>query len=229
MSNASDHLSSHVTAHYNESIDAGQFSLTLAEALLLLEQAGVPRNEASIARFCRTGKLKAVLRETSNTRKYFINEASLQALINELKSKKKRDNSDIYHHNSSHVVTNDDQSQEVQKNGTAHHASSPVITRDDATQLTPQDKDKSAPIITREDSLTEMLQQQFEFRIKDKDDIITILKSQLDIKDDQIKQLTENMLAESKQGRGLADKIGGLFQKYLLGREGDLPQPPMSN
>jgi hypothetical protein len=108
MPSENDHVSSHVTAHDDESFDASQYSLTLADALLRLEEARVPRNEASIARFCRTGKLKAVLRETSNTRKYFINDTSLQALISKLQKKKNRDISDIHQHDSSHAITSDE-------------------------------------------------------------------------------------------------------------------------
>ena len=189
----------------------------------------MPRNEASIARFCRNGKLKGVLRETSNTRKYFINDASLQTLISELQKKKKRDISDIHQDNPSPVIIGDDQSQEVAKKGTAHHASPPVVTRDDEAQIVKESKEKSPLVSAREDSLTQMLEEQFKLRIEDKEDMIDILKSQLNIKDDQIKQLTESMLAESKQGRGLADKIGGLLQRYLLGREGDQSQPPLAN
>jgi hypothetical protein len=245
MEPTDDRSSSQVTISTDGSFDTKFYSLTLEQAREKLDAAGVPRNDASIARFCRTKKLKGVLASTSNTKKYFINDESLQALITELRKKKKLDNSDIYHHEPSHVTSGGDERELVNKNQDNHEVSQPVITHDHASQKTAKTKDMQQPVATRDDALIQIITKQYEEiirgkdeiikakddRIQDKDAMMTIVVTQLATKDDQIKQLTDNMLAESKQGRGLASGVGALLQKYLLGPKKDdlMDQPPLSS
>jgi hypothetical protein len=94
MPPTNEHASSPIITGNDTSFDTNQYSLTLEQAKARLAEAGVPRNDASIARFCRKGKLDGHLAQTSNTRKYFINEKSLQALISELRKKKNLDVTD---------------------------------------------------------------------------------------------------------------------------------------
>jgi hypothetical protein len=221
MQSTSDSASSPVRTSDNGSFDVQYYSLTIEQVKERLAAAGVPRNDASIARFCRKGELEGFLANTSNTRKYFINDKSLQALISKLRKKKNLDNSDIYHHDSSHVTAGDHEQDIVSENKANQQSSSLAPTNEHESQQANKSGDKSEHVITRDDSLAQILQQQFELRIKDKEEIITILKSQLEIKDEQIKQLTDNLLAETQQGRGLASSIGFLLQKYLLGKNAE--------
>src|ERR671916_2354170 len=70
------------------SVRREEYNLTTREALQLFEDAGLPRNQRSIERYCADGKLDAFL--DSDEQRYYISRASVERLIGQLQEIKAR-------------------------------------------------------------------------------------------------------------------------------------------
>ncbi len=70
------------------SVRREEHNLTTREALQLFEDAGLPRNQRSIERYCADGKLDAFF--DSDEQRYYISRASAERLIGHLKEIKAR-------------------------------------------------------------------------------------------------------------------------------------------
>lgn len=74
--------------------DASHYSLTIEEAVLLFEEAGLPRSKRSIQKACKRGHLDCTLGETNTGQRYFITGDSVHRRIEELKQIESRESRD---------------------------------------------------------------------------------------------------------------------------------------
>lgn len=142
-----------------------QYTLTIEDAASRYEHAGHPRTLRSIQRYCAKGHLDCLRQETPFGDKYLITEESVArhiAQIEELASATRRDE-----------------------------------PRQDATTVAPEKRDEQPPAtpptgldLPRQDA-TEEYVEQLKKRLDEKDGEIGFLRSEITIKNDQIKDLTE--------------------------------------
>jgi hypothetical protein len=156
--------------------DDSDFTLTIDEALDRYARAGLPRTPRSIQRYCAKGHLQCRLIETEFGEKYLISPESVDkhiAYIEEVRQ----------------ATTGTDLSR--------HAATSRDRSRQDATSVAPKreggdnprQEAATSPDLSRPVA-TELLQQ-LEKRLEEKDGEITFLRTEVSIKNDQIKDLTE--------------------------------------
>jgi hypothetical protein len=141
------------------------FSLTIEDALERYAKAGLPRTPRSIQRYCAKGHLECRLIETQFGEKYLIAPASVDkhiAYIEEVRP----------------VATGRDVPRQV---GTTVV---PQESHDEPRQDAPTSDDLSRPVATA-------YVQQLAKRLDEKDGEITFLRSEVAVKNDQIKDLTE--------------------------------------
>lgn len=141
------------------------FTLTIDEALERYGRAGLPRTPRSVQRYCAKGHLDCRRIETAFGEKYLISPASVEkhiAYIEEVRP----------------VATSRDLSRHVATSDAAE------LSHDEPRHEAPTSDDRSRPVATE-------LVQQLEKRLDEKDGEITFLRSEVSIKNDQIKDLTE--------------------------------------
>lgn len=142
-----------------------QYTLTIEEAASRYEHAGHPRTLRSIQRYCAKGHLDCLRQETPFGDKYLITEESVArhiAQIEELASATRRDDP-------RQVAT------VVAAESHAEQAPTPPPTSHD---------------LPRQDATAKYIEQ-LEKRLDEKDGEIGFLRSEITIKNDQIKDLTE--------------------------------------
>jgi hypothetical protein len=168
------------------------FTLTIEDALERYARAGLPRTPRSVQRYCAKGHLDCRRIEAPFGEKYLITAASIDkhiAYIEEVRPVATgRDEP-------RHVATTVAQ-EESHDNNQQDRATSPDLSRHAATEYV----------------------QQLEKRLEEKDGFITFLRTEVAVKNDQIKDLTE-------RARETNHLIAGL-QKILmplLGRSSETP------
>ena len=171
------------------------FVLSIDEALERYARAGLPRTPRSTQRYCAKGHLDCRRVETSFGEKYLISPASIAkhiAYIEEVRP----------------VATSPDMSR---------HAATTVAR--EQSQNKQRQNAATSPDLSRQVA-TEQLQQ-LEKRIDEKDDQIRFLRTEVAVKNDQIKDLTE-------RARETNHLIAGLQKMLtpLLGRSDQADNTP---
>jgi len=167
-----------------------EFTLTVDEAVERYVRAGHPRTPRSVQRYCEQNDLDCRRAETAFGQKYLITSASIDrhiAYIDEVRP----------------VATRRDQSRQVATTSEAE------VSTESGRHSAPTSRDVSRRVA--EDN------QQFTQRIEEKDDEIRFLRSEISVKNDQIKDLTE-------RARETNVLIAGLQKMLtpLLGRPGKI-------
>jgi len=168
------------------------FTLTIEDALERYARAGLPRTPRSVQRYCAKGHLDCRRIETPFGEKYLITAASIDkhiAYIEEVRP----------------VATGRDE---------PRHAATlvaPEESHDEQRQDGPTSPDLSRQVVTE-------YAQQLEKRLEEKDGFIAFLRTEVTVKNDQIKDLTE-------RARETNHLIAGLQKMLtpLLGRSTDVP------
>jgi hypothetical protein len=172
-----------------------EFTLTIDEALERYARAGLPRTPRSVQRYCAKGHLDCRRIETAFGEKYLISPASVDkhiAYIEEVRP----------------VATSRD---------VPRRAATTVVleeSHDEPRQSAATSPDLSRPVATE-------FVGQLEKRLEEKDGEITFLRSEVAVKNDQIKDLTE-------RARETNHLIAGLQKMLtpLLGRGEDTRVDP---
>ena len=169
-----------------------EFTLTIEEAVERYARAGLPRTPRSIQRYCAKGHLECRRIETAFGEKYLIAPASVDkhiAYIEEVRP----------------VATGRD----VPRQDATTVA--PLPNQEEPRQDAPTSLDQSRPVATE-------YVEQLEKRLGEKDGEIAFLRSEVAVKNDQIKDLTE-------RARETNHLIGGLQKMLtpLLGRFNEIP------
>ena len=170
-----------------------EFTLTIDDALERYAHAGLPRTPRSIQRYCAKGHLDCRRIETSFGEKYLISPASVDkhiAYIEEVRP----------------VATGRDVPRHVATTVAAEES------HDEPRQEAPTSPDLSRPVATE-------YVDQLEKRLDEKDGEIIFLRTEVAVKNDQIKDLTE-------RARETNHLIAGLQKMLtpLLGRPDELPR-----
>jgi hypothetical protein len=179
------------------------FTLTIDEALERYGRAGLPRTPRSIQRYCVKGHLECRLIETAFGEKYLISPESVDKHI-------------AYVEEVRQATTGPDLSR--------HAATSRDLSRQDATGVAskedggdePRQGAATSPDLSRQ--VATKLVEQLEKRLGEKDGEIHFLRSEVAVKNDQIKDLTE-------RARETNHLIAGLQKMLtpLLGRPDENP------
>jgi hypothetical protein len=164
-----------------------EFTLTIEEAALRYEHAGHPRTDRSIQRYCAKGHLDCRRIETPFGDKYLITQASVAKHIAYI--------------------------EEVRPVATSRDVPRPVATdvaaeqrHDELRQETPTTPDLSRPVATDDRYL-----QQLEKRLGEKDNEIGFLRSEVVVKNEQIKDLTERARETNHLIAGLQKMLSPLL------------------
>jgi hypothetical protein len=163
------------------------FTLTIEEAALRYEHAGHPRTDRSIQRYCAKGHLVCRRIETSFGDKYLITPASVTthiAYIEEVRP----------------VATSRDVPRLVATDVAAEQR------HDEPRQEPPTTPDLSRPVATDDRYL-----QQLEMRLGEKDNEIGFLRSEVVVKNEQIKDLTERARETNHLIAGLQKMLSPLL------------------
>jgi hypothetical protein len=148
-----------------------EFTLSIDEAALLYERAGLPRTPRSIQRYCEKGHLDARRIETAFGEKYLITPASVMkhiAYIEEVRQ----------------VATGRDQSRHAATSRDNQESKDAPLTQEPRHVATSRDEPRRAATDVQHVS-------QLEKRLEEKDGEIVFLRSEVAVKNDQIKDLTE--------------------------------------
>jgi hypothetical protein len=172
--------------------DDGEFTLTIEEALERYARAGLPRTPRSIQRYCAKGHLDCRRVETSFGEKYLISPASIDkhiAYIEEVRP----------------VATGRDVPRQVA-----------TSNEDDAARTPTAERFPASADVPRQVATPSEYVEQLEKRLFEKDGEIVFLRSEISVKNDQIKDLTE-------RARETNHLIAGLQKMLtpLLGRSHD--------
>jgi hypothetical protein len=175
--------------------DDSDFTLTIEDALERYARAGLPRTPRSVQRYCAKGHLQCRLIETPFGEKYLIAPESVDKHIAYI--------------------------EEVRPSATSPDMPRPVATgRDESRPVAPNSAPSSDNGHTPKEPLAPELSRpvatEYVARLEGENDF---LRKQINVKDDQIKDLTE-------RARETNHLIGGLQKMLspLLGRPGD-PRP----
>src|ERR1700723_887011 len=168
------------------------FTLTIDEALEQYARAGLPRTPRSIQRYCAKGHLDCRRMETPFGKKYMISPASIAkhiAYIDEVRP----------------VATGRDE---------PRHAATTVAPKESHSEQ--RQDGPPTPALSRQ--VATEYAQQLEKRLEEKDGFIAFLRTEVSVKNDQIKDLTE-------RARETNHLIAGLQKMLtpLLGRSNDTP------
>jgi len=172
-----------------------EFTLTIDEALERYARAGLPRTPRSVQRYCAKGHLDCRRIETQFGEKYLISPSSVDKHIAYIEEVRPVATSrDVPRHVATTVV--------------------PQESHDEPRQSAATSPDLSRPVATE-------FVGQLEKRLEEKDGEITFLRSEVAVKNDQIKDLTE-------RARETNHLIAGLQKMLtpLLGRGEDTRVDP---
>jgi hypothetical protein len=168
------------------------FTLSIDEALEQYARAGLPRTPRSIQRYCAKGHLDCRRMETAFGEKYMISPASIAkhiAYIDEVRPV--ATGRDEPRHAATTVASEESHSEQRQDGPTT-----PDLSRQVATEYA----------------------QQLEKRLEEKDGFIAFLRTEVSVKNDQIKDLTERARETNHLIAGLQTML-----TPLLGRSNDTP------
>jgi hypothetical protein len=176
--------------------------LTIAEAEALFRSAGLPRHPKSIERYCRSGSLRCIKEYGANGLQYLIDPASAAELIEFLKQAHRIGNipaqapvgSSTFHRN--------------QPANSGEHSSHQLPLAPAGSESTSEEY-KSEQTGTRSDTLRYV--QQLEKRLDEKDGEIGFLRSEVAVKNDQIKDLTERARETNHLIAGLQKMLSPLL------------------
>ena len=162
-----------------------EFTLTIDDALERYARAGLARTPRGIQRYCAKGHLDCRRIETSFGEKYLISPASVDkhiAYIEEVRP----------------VATGRDVPRQVATTGASE------VSHDEQRQRAPTSSDLSRPVATE-------FVQQLEKRLEEKDGEITFLRSEVAVKNEQIKDLTERARETNHLIAGLQKMLSPLL------------------
>jgi hypothetical protein len=186
------------------------YSLSIEDALALYEAAGLPRTMRSIQRYCAKNHLDAHRVETPFGEKFLITPASVERHIAYVKEVRSVATSrDLSRHAATTVAleNRDDSNTEVAATGDDQPRQ--AATEEDLSHpVAPQPEPVSRPVAANGDYVA-----QLEKRLGDKEGEIGFLRTEITVKNEQIKDLTE-------RARETNVLIGGLQKMLtpLLGR-----------
>lgn len=168
-------------------IPDSEFALTIDEALERYAHAGLPRTPRSIQRYCAKGHLQCRLIETEFGEKYLISPASVDKHIAYI--------------------------EEVRPVATSRDLPRPVATTivseespDHRRQKAPTSTDQSRPVATE-------LLGQLQKRLEEKDGEIAFLRTEVVVKNEQIKDLTERARETNHLIAGLQKMLTPLLNR----------------
>jgi hypothetical protein len=178
-----------------------EFTLTIEEAALRYEHAGHPRTDRSIQRYCAKGHLDCRRIETSFGDKYVITPASVAKHIAYI--------------------------EEVRPVATGRDVPRPVATdvaaeerHDEPRRETPTSPDQSRPV-----AANDRFVQQLEMRLSEKDNEIGFLRSEVVVKNVQIKDLTER----ARETNHLIARLQTMLSPLLGTAEHPQKREPLDN
>jgi len=184
--------------------------ITIIEAEARFRAAGLPRHPKSIERYCRVGSLRCKKEIGANGFQYLIEPASADELIAFLKQAHHIGNAP------EHAPASSGALHEKQPENSAEQSSHtlPPAPAGSEEKLNETGKNNAEQAGTRADTLQYV--QQLEMRLTEKDGEIGFLRSEVAVKNDQIKDLTE-------RARETNHLIAGLQKMLtpLLGRASD--------
>jgi hypothetical protein len=164
-----------------------EFTLTIDEALERYARAGLPRTPRSVQRYCAKGHLDCRRIETQFGEKYLISPASVDkhiAYIEEVRP----------------VATSRDVPRQVATTVAVEES------HEDPRRQAATSADQSRPVATT-------YVQQLETRLGEKDGEITFLRTEVSIKNDQIKDLTERARETNHLIAGLQTMLTPLLSR----------------
>jgi hypothetical protein len=187
-----------------------QYSLTIDEAASLYAQAGHPRTLRTVQRYCASGHLDCVKAQTMLGDKYFVEPTSVGrhiAQIEELVGLNTRAQGPGFSRQVATPVAAQYQNADDRHGATEPDLSLPVEigTKDSEPELAQTNIETGAEINLRQgptpidrssrqdatnDVLTSRYVAQLEKRIEEKDQVITLITTQLTAKDQQISELS---------------------------------------
>ena len=176
-------------------IPDSEFTLTIEEAVDRYARAGLPRTPRSIQRYCAKGHLECRRIETAFGEKYLIAPASVDkhiAYIEEVRP----------------VAT----SRDVPRQDATTVA--PAPSQEEPRQETPTSPDLSRQVATE-------YVEQLEKRLGEKDGEIAFLRSEVAVKNEQIKDLTERSRETNHLIAGLQKMFTPLFGRSTDSRSDD--------
>jgi hypothetical protein len=195
----------HTAEHFDNPI-------TITEAETRFRAAGLPRHPKSIERYCRVGSLRCKKEYGANGFQYLIEAASADELIEFLKQAHHIGNT-AEHAPASSVALRKNQQADSEERGS--HTLPPAPASSDM----PHEENPTEQTGASSSALRYV--QQLEKRLDEKDGEIGFLRSEVAVKNDQIKDLTE-------RARETNHLIAGLQKMLtpLLGRGADTGSVP---
>jgi hypothetical protein len=173
------------------------FTLTIDEALERYGRAGLPRTPRSVQRYCAKGHLECRMIETAFGEKYLISPESVDKHIAYIEEVRQATTSPDL---SRHAATSRDVSRQV----------APTITEEEI-HGEPRQGAATSPDLSR--PVTTELVEQLEKRLGEKDGEIQFLRSEVAVKNDQIKDLTERARETNHLIAGLQKMLTPLLSR----------------
>ena len=165
-----------------------QYTLTIEDALLRYEHAGHPRTTRSIQRYCAKGHLDCLRQETMFGDKFMITPESVARHISQIEELTSASGHDLSRHGATDINRNRHDS--TNENGGRQDVATPndtlrsVATGHDQSQHVADSNKKNE--MAAQAVADQRYVEQLEIRLAEKDDVITMLRSQVDTKDKQI-------------------------------------------
>ena len=191
-----------------------QYTLTIEDALLRYEHAGHPRTTRSIQRYCAKEHLDCLRQETIFGDKYMITPESVARHISQIEELTSASGRDTTRHDATdinrrrHDLTNENGRR--QDAATPNDTLRPVATSHDQSQhvADPNKKNEMPAQPVTDPRYVEQL----EIRLAEKDDVITMLRSQVTTKDQQIVTMLERNMEVNTLMQGFQKLMGLLPQ-----------------
>ncbi len=164
-----------------------EFTVTIEEALERYSRAGLPRTPRSIQRYCAKGHLECRLIETSFGEKYLISPESI----------------------AKHIAYIEEVRPAAASRDLSRLVATAVVQEESHEEAPPSaatTTDLSRPVATA-------YVQQLEKRLGEKDGEITFLRTEISIKNDQIKDLTERARETNHLIAGLQKMLTPLLER----------------
>ncbi|MEH2551646.1 hypothetical protein V1283_008291 [Bradyrhizobium sp. AZCC 2262] len=176
--------------------DDSEFTLSVEEAAERYAHAGFPRTIRAIQRYCAKGDLDCRRMETQFGERYMITPTSVArhiAYIEEVRP----------------VATSRDLSRPVATTATTEDVATKTATTDDRSRQGTTGGDEAQRLATT--AAETKYVEQLEKRLEEKDNEITFLRSEVGVKNDQIKDLTERARETNHLIAGLQKMLGPLL------------------
>ena len=191
-----------------------QYTFTIEDALLRYEHAGHPRTTRSIQRYCAKGHLDCLRQETMFGDKFMITPESVARHISQIEELTSASGRDLSRHDATDI--NRRRHDLMNANGGRQNTSTPndtlrpVATSHDQSQhvADPNKKNEMPAQPVTDPRYVEQL----EIRLAEKDDVITMLRSQVTTKDQQIVTMLERNMEVNTLMQGFQKLMGLLPQ-----------------